>query len=538
MRETPVLIAGGGPVGLALAADLGWRGIECVLVEQTDGRISTPKMQEVNVRTMEFCRRWDIADRVMNCPFPDDHPMDVVFVTSLGGYELARMERPARKHQTSGPLSPVNQQICSQTWFDPILCELAQSYSDVTLRHRCRLETFEAHESGGVTAEIVHLDTGERENVRARFLAACDGANSAVRRALGIKLVGSEVLSRPVHMFFRIADLFGKLGLRPGTFYLAIDRNGLWANVRVIDPMAGLWRLMVLDSPADLDPNRIDCNAYLRRALGQDIDVEWVGVSAWTRRGVVAECYSQGPVHLLGDAVHQLSPTGALGMNTGIADAVDLSWKLAAVIEGWGGDGLLTSYDAERRPIGERNVRAATGYFEGHRGFEHGVEAIEDATAEGDEMRKRVGEQLLRDIARMFRTIGVQLGYRYDPSPICVPDETPPPADEPETYVPTARPGSRAPHVWLDDGRSTLDLFGRAFVLLRLGPEAPDPSLLVEAATERKLPLQVVSLYEPEVLQRYGRRFILVRPDGHVAWRGDKIPADVEALVDRARGAV
>jgi FAD binding domain len=236
--------------------------------------------------------------------------------------------------------------------------------------------------------------------------------------------------------------------------------------------------------------------------------------------------------------VHQLSPTGALGMNTGIADAVDLSWKLAAMIEGWGGDRLLASYDAERRAIGERNVRAATRYFEGHRDFERGVEAIEDATAEGDEIRKRVGEQLLRDIARMFRTTGVQLGYHYDPSPICVSDGTPPPADEPEIYAPTARPGSRAPHVWLTDGRSTLDLFGRGFVLLRLGPEAPDPSALTAAATERKMPFQVVTLHEPDVLRRYDRRLVLVRPDGHVAWRGDEIPADVGALIDRVRGAV
>jgi 2-polyprenyl-6-methoxyphenol hydroxylase-like FAD-dependent oxidoreductase len=537
VRETPVLIIGGGPVGLALAADLGWRGIECLLVEQTDGRINTPKMNEVNVRTMEFCRRWGIADKVTNCPFPEDHPMDAVFVTSLGGYELARMERPAKKHQTAGPVSPMIQQICSQTWFDPMLRELAQSYSGVTLRHRCRLEAFEVGD-GGVTAEIVYLDSGNRERVNARFLAACDGANSSIRRALGIKLIGSEVLSHPFHMFFRIPDLFGKLGIKPGTFYLAIDRNGLWANIRVIDPVEGLWRLMVLDSPADLDPNEIDRDAYLRRALGRDIDVEWVGVSVWTRRGVVAERYSEGPVHLLGDAVHQLSPTGALGMNTGIADAVDLSWKLAAVIEGWGGDGLLASYDAERRPIGERNVRAATGYFQGHRDFERGVETIEDATAEGGEIRKRLGEQLLRDIARMFRTTGVQLGYRYDPSPICVPDGTPPPADDPENYVPTARPGSRAPHVWLGDGRSTLDLFGSGFVLLRLGPEAPDPSALQRAATQRKLPLQVVTLREPEVLQRYERRLILVRPDGHVAWRGDGIPGDAEALIDRARGTV
>jgi 2-polyprenyl-6-methoxyphenol hydroxylase-like FAD-dependent oxidoreductase len=577
-----VLIVGGGPVGLALAADLGWRGIGCILVEQTDGRINTPKMNEVNVRTMEFCRRWGIADKVINCPFPDDHPMDAVFVTSLGGYELARMERPAKKHQIAGPLSPMIQQICSQTWFDPMLRELAQSYPKVTLRHRRRLETFEADENG-VTAEIVDLDTGGHEIVKARFLAACDGANSGIRRALGVKLVGSEVLSRPFHMFFRIPNLFGKLGIKPGTFYLAIDRNGLWANIRVIDPVEGLWRLMVLDSPTDLDPNTIDRDAYLRRALGRDIDVEWVGVSVWTRRGVVAERYSEGPVHLLGDAVHQLSPTGALGMNTGIADAVDLSWKLAAVIDGWGGDGLLASYDAERRPIGERNVRAATGFYQGHRDFERGVETIEDATAEGDEIRKRLGEQLLRDIARMFRTTGVQLGYRYDPSPICVPDGTPPPTDDPETYVPTARPGSRAPHVWLDpstrppamagghslgippenrgvvlserseskddgsgargkpgglhDGRSTLDLFGRGFVLLRLGPDAPDSTALTRAAARRKMPLEVVNLHEPEVLQSYGRRLVLVRPDGHVAWRADEVPADSAALLDRVRGA-
>jgi hypothetical protein len=225
-------------------------------------------------------------------------------------------------------------------------------------------------------------------------------------------------------------------------------------------------------------------------------------------------------------------------MNTGIADAVDLSWKLAAVIEGWGGENLLASYDAERRPIGERNVRAATGFYQGHRDFERGVEAIEDATADGDEIRKRLGEKLLRDIARMFRTTGVQLGYRYDPSPICVPDGTPPSADDPETYVPTARPGSRAPHAWLGDGRSTLDLFGRGFVLLRLGLEAPDPSAFAKAAAQRKMPLQVVTLREPEVLQRYDRRFVLVRPDGHVAWRGDEMPADPTVLVDRVRGAV
>jgi hypothetical protein len=169
--------------------------------------------------------------------------------------------------------------------------------------------------------------------------------------------------------------------------------------------------------------------------------------------------------------------------------------------------------------------------------FEEGFDDIEDATPAGDEIRRRLGQQLMRDVARMFRTTGVQLGYRYDPSPICAPDGTPAPADEPEDYVPSARPGGRAPHVWLADGRSTLDLFGHSFILLRIGADAPTVSELVQAAARVKLPLDIVTLIEPEVMERYGSPLVLVRPDGHVAWRGDEPPTDVDALIDRVRGA-
>ena len=184
IREIPVLIVGGGPVGLALAAELGWRGVECLLVEQTDGVIHTPKMNEVNIRTMEFCRRWGIADRVLNCPFPQDHAMDIAFVTSLSGYELARQKRPAKQDQKPGPNSPMNLQICSQLWFDPILRDFALSFDAVDFVHRCRVEGF--RETGdGIEAELHHLDGGTTERVRARFLAACDGptAKSARRWA-------------------------------------------------------------------------------------------------------------------------------------------------------------------------------------------------------------------------------------------------------------------------------------------------------------------------------------------------------------------
>jgi hypothetical protein len=417
-----------------------------------------------------------------------------------------------------------------------MLQDLARSFSGVKLAHRCRMESFEA-DSDGVTAKLTHLDSGKQETVRARHLAACDGAGSPVRRKLGIGLQGKMELSRPLHMYFKTPDLFGQLGIPRGTFYLTIDKGGLWANVRVIDPRAGLWRLMLLDTPPDFDASHIDCDAWLRRAINRPMKVEWVGHSVWVRRGVVAERYTEGRVHLLGDAVHQVSPTGALGMNTGIADAVDLAWKLEAVEKGWGGSHLLSSYDAERRPAGARNVRHATGFYQGHLNFDKGIAAIEDDTPEGDALREKMGSQLMSGVGAMFRTRGVQLGYRYDDSPICTPDGTPVPPDEPDEYVPTARPGARAPHAWLDDGRSTLDLYGRGFTLLRLGADAPEVTPLSEAATTRGVPMTTVSLAKPDIASIYERKLVLVRPDGHVAWRGDSLPNDLLNLVDQVRGA-
>ena len=535
-RETPVLIVGGGPAGLALAAELGWRGAECVLVEQTDGAIHTPKMNEVNTRTMEFCRRWGIDDQVMNCPFPADYPMDIVFVTSLGGYELGRMKRPARRDQRPGPHSPMNLQACSQLWFDPMLRRLASSFASVTLLHRCRLDRFE-DTGDGVTAEVTHVDSGARERIHARFLAACDGGTSAIRRQLDIPLDGTEVLGRPVHFYFRAPGLLAAMGREPGTFFLAIDRDGLWANIRVVDPANHLWRLMVLDSDAELDPATVDPEPYLRRALGRDVAVEWVGISVWTRRGVVARRYREGNVFLAGDAVHQLSPTGALGMNTGIGDAVDLGWKLAAVQAGWGGTGLLDSYDPERRGTGARNVGMATEFYNDHLGYTGGVPWIEDDTQEAEARRRALGGTLVENVARMFRSLGLQIGYRYDESPICVADGSGAPPDDPAEYRPTARPGARAPHAWLADGRSTLDLFGRGFTLLRFGGDAPDPAPLATAAAARGVPLEVADSGDPAIARLYERALVLVRPDGHVAWRGDAPPADSGALIDRVRGA-
>jgi len=418
-------------------------------------------------------------------------------------------------------------------WFDPILQRFARAFPHVSLRYRTRLESFEATEAG-VTAELVDVVSGRRERIEAEYLVGCDGASSLVRRALGIGLDG-KALGHPVHLYFRAPNLLEICGPPPTTFFVNADRQGVWSNLRIIDPVNAMWRLMVLDAGPEVTPETIDREAYLRRAIGRPFDVEWLGSSVWTRRSVVAEQYSSGRVFLAGDAVHQLSPTGALGMNTGIGDAVDLGWKLAAVLRGWGGPRLLSSYDAERRPVGTRNVRMAMQFYAEHGKFD-GLAAIDDDSSEGALVRLRVGEALVRDIGRMFRTTGLQLGYRYEDSPICIPDGTPACPDDPEDVIPTTRPGSRAPHLWLSDNRSILDLFGNGFVLLRFGSGALDVSAFETAARERGVPLKTVSVREPQAARLYERDLVLVRPDGHVAWRGDALPGNAQDVMDRVRG--
>ena len=538
-QKFPVLIVGGGPVGLALAAELGWQGIKCLLIEQGDGIVKTPKMNEVNTRSMEFCRRWGIAEQVLDTPFPLDWPKDVVFITTLSGYELGRVKRPPRQVRASEH-SPEYTQTCSQHWFDPILQRFARSFPQVELRYRCRFEALEETASG-VIATVVDTTTGEREEIAADYLVGCDGAGSAVRRALGIALTGHGLLGHAVNMFFRAPRLLERCGKEPGTFFIPVDRGGVWANLRIIDPKNALWRLMVNETGGDTTVESVDKQAYLRRSLGRDLDVEWVDINVWRRQSVVAESYRRGRVFLAGDTVHQVSPTGALGMNTGLGDAVDLGWKLAAVIHGWGGAALLASYEPERRPVGQRAVGSATQFHALQSGWGDGLDALEEASAEGDALRARVGETLVTQIGREFRTMGLQLGYRYEDSPICVADGTPPLPDDPETYRPATRPGMRAPHAWLSPpdskgGRSTLDLFGRGFTLLCFNI-AVETQGIADAAKMRGVPLTIINIDDRAIGNAYERNLVLVRPDGHVAWRGDLSPANAAALLDRVRGA-
>lgn len=532
--DVPVLIVGGGPVGLAMAVDLGWRGVSCTLVEQGDGEVVHPKTNGVNMRTMEYCRRWGIADIVRENGYPKGRARDHIYFTTLTGWEIARQVNPAydEVHPPRGTLEPF--QRCPQTVFDPALQQCARSLEPVTLRYHTRCLGVEQDEHG-VTARLrTTQDGGDEETVRAAYVVACEGARSPIRDALGITLEGTPVLGYATNVLFRSKEFATMHDKGDGRSYLAMGPDGQWASVNAIDGK-DLWRFQVRGS---LDPDswgKVDVDADLERFAGRKFDYEVISVLEWIRRQLVADRYQEGRILLAGDCIHQLTPAGSFGMNTGIGDVTNLSWKIEAALDGWAGDGLLPSYTTERRPIGKRNVDyAAARYARGEK-VTPTPHILEDSP-EGARERKEVGERIMQDVISP-PNFGLQIGYRYDDSPIICQEPGPTPPVERESYTPTTRPGARAPDARLKDGRPVIDLFGRRFTLLRLGGDPPDTNALEEAAQDRSVPIKTIAINEPEITDLYERSLVLVRPDGHVAWRGNQPPEDALAVIDRVRGA-
>jgi len=530
----PVLIAGGGPVGLALAIELGTAGIECLVVEKRDGSISIPKMSGLSVRSMEFNRRWGIAETVQNSGWPKTHPQGLVYCTSMVGFELARNHRPAYVDDNP-PYTPEPRVACAQIFYEPILLAKARSLPSLTIRHLTSLDSFTQDEDG-ITATITDRQGGESETIRAKYLVGCDGADGTVVTALGLGYEGLGFVANSVNVFFRSAELMKIHDKGWSRFFRFTDAGGTWGEIIGIDGKE-LWRLSVLKADSAFDTDR-----YLRRLIGRDdVPYEILSVMAWERRERVAARYRDRRVFICGDAAHQNSPTGGLGLHTGLADAVDLAWKLIATWRGWGGDKLLDSYEAERKPIALLNMQACTDEFVLLAELPGGPEIAEDSPA-GAALRTRWAEayRTANGVNGPTFTENLRLGYYYEGSPVTVPDGTPPIPYETVAFVSNARPGTRAPHAWLDTDkkRSTLDFFGNnRFVLLRLGAELPEVESLADAAAARGMPLEITDLADAKLVELYQRRLVLVRPDGHVAWRGDAVPQDAGALIDRVRGA-
>jgi 2-polyprenyl-6-methoxyphenol hydroxylase-like FAD-dependent oxidoreductase len=532
VHDTQVLIAGGGPVGLGLAIELGLRGVATILVETRDGNIAVPKMSNVHVRSMEFCRRWGIADQVIAAGWPPHHPLDLIYVTTMTGYELARTRIPSYAAEPHHPFSPVRDRHCPQLWFDPILRDFARTIEGVSLRYFTRLDGFVA-DADGVTATVADMKTGATSRISARYLVGCDGAQSNVRAQLGIGTGGAGLLDLSVTIFIRSEELGRMHDKGWCRLYRFVDATGCWSELIALDGKA-LWRLTVLTGLDDnFDPD--DC---VRRMAGTPFAYEIISVLRWDRIEFVADAYRSGRVFLAGDSAHQNSPTGGLGMNTGLADAVDLGWKLAARLEGWGGEGLLRSYEIERRPVAVRNTIYCSDQFYDAVGTP-GDPALDDASEAGARARRHTSAVIAKShsITTFMASYTLRLGFCYEDSPVICADPAVPPMDYRAHYRQSARPGVRAPHVWLEDGRSSLDLFGDGFTLLRLGAAPPSGEGIAAAALRARVPLTVVALDHAEMARLCGFPLVLVRPDGHVAWRGEEEPADAGALVDRVRGA-
>jgi 2-polyprenyl-6-methoxyphenol hydroxylase-like FAD-dependent oxidoreductase len=530
----PVLVIGGGPVGLALAGDLGWRGIACTLVEQSDGSIYQPRMDLVGIRTMEFCRRWGLVPAVEGSPYPRDYAQDNIYLTSLTGYELGRERFPGIGQAPPPKQSPQRRERCPQNMFDPILRAFAASQKNVALRYRTRLVSF-TQNADQVTAVVENAETGAREEILARYIVGCDGARSLVRETLGIAMQGNPVLTYTTNVIFRCPHLLSLHDKGKAYRHIFIGPEGTWSTIVAINGRDE-WRFSIIGGSEQRDYTTDDIKATIRRAVGRDFDFEILSVLPWVRRELIADRYRGGRGFIAGDAVHVMSPTGGFGMNTGIQDVVDLSWKLAAMIEGWGGDNLLDSYSIERQPVGTRNVTEASGNLRRMLSVPPHPDLLDD-TPQGAATREKVGREFSETMRREWFTLGAHLGYRYEGSPICWPDGTAAPPDDPRVYAPTARPGHRAPHAFLADGRSTLDLFGRGFALIGFGADAAEAAPLLEAARKRHLPLTFTTIAEPHIAALYERKFVLVRPDGHVAWRDDRMPEDALCVIDVVRGA-
>jgi 2-polyprenyl-6-methoxyphenol hydroxylase-like FAD-dependent oxidoreductase len=535
-KRYPVLIAGGGPVGLSLAIELAYRGVRCLLVEQSDGSVEFPTTNLANTRTVEHLRRWGIADRMrFESGYPTNYPRNYLFVTRMDGYELARFDHPANGDPAArSPYSPEGRLWISKPYFDPVLHRHVNALPTVEIRYETSCEAFR-QDARRVIAEIVDHKTARRDTIEADYLVGCDGGRSNIRRALGIQYQGVFAQGMNVAVLFRAPALAqGKHG--PAVQYQIVNGqvNGAIAAVDGKE----LWRLNIRNVREE-QLEVLNPRDKLRAALGKALPFEVLAVRPWTGHCVVAERYQQGRVFLAGDAAHLNWPTGGFGMNTGVGDAVDVGWKLAAVLAGWGGTKLLDSYTSERKPIAMINVNEAAemrANFDNQTPFSP---KIEDDSAEGTRLRQEARAAILHTRAKEFQhdSAGIELGYRYEESPICVSDGTPAPPLDHGLYVPSTWPGARAPHVWLADRKSTLDLFGRSFTLLNLAARNGDTSRFTAAASAVGMPLGVISLDEPRVKAAYERALLLIRPDGHVAWRGDSAPGNLPEIIDRVRGA-
>lgn len=530
--ETFVLIVGGGPVGLSAAIDLTWRGVPHILVSENLETARHPKCNTTNTRSMEHFRRLGIARELRSEALPDELERASAYVTRYCGYEFGRLPRAYADWPT--PEVPA---VISQIVLERTLLQIAESRHGGPLLFGHRLESFSTNDDG-IVADVVNVTSGERKVIRARYLLGADGASSTVRRTLGFPMIGEDGHSPRAFMggtmlshFIRVPGLAAASGRRPSHMTWVINPD-MRAMMYAQDGREH-W-VTHYQVPSGVDWREIDPRKIIRDMIGADIDFEILSGGPWTGGlALVAEHYQSGRVFLAGDAAHLFTPLGGLGMNTGVGDVMNLTWKLAADHQGWAGHALLHSYEPERRPIGVRNSKVGVRCAAVMDNWEISAD-FEAATPQAAAERAALGARAIVEDLPQYRTVGIQLGERYEDSPVVWPDETAAPADDWENYVPVERPGARAPHLWLAPKHSLYDDFGPGLTLLDFGA-AEAAAGIERAARSRGVPLKRLKM-NAENAGPYRSKLVLVRPDQHIAWHGDSVN-DPLAVINRVRGA-
>lgn len=552
--DCDVIIAGGGPVGLFLAAELGMRGLSTAVFDDKPGTSTHPAANANSARTMEHYRRLGIAAEIRSVGLPADHPTDVAYFTRLATHELARLRQPSssfavnrlRELESIWP-TPELPHRCSQLYVEPVLRRAAESHARNRVQYLSTVQNVQ-QDDDGVLAEIAGPD-GAILSCRARYLVGCDGPRSTIRSLMELHYAGTAgekrgfMGGRMAAAYFSAPALQERLKGKRAWQYWTLNP----VQRSLILEVDGRGRFIInIQLREDQEPDDDDVGRRIATAVGFELPFELISNSAWTAGfALVAEKMRVGHVFLAGDAAHLFTPTGGLGYNTGIEDAANLAWKLEAMIKGDGGPALLDSYEAERRPGAHRNTGFARQFADSIGNVPVPAE-IESDTPAGHAARQAVGSYLNFHAYKEFSIPGVHLGARYEGSPIVSTEAGCAPPDMANLYVPCGRPGHRAPHLWLDDGQSLYDQFGQGFTLLRLGaassaaagPSAGKKNANRAGLADRAYPpgIRDLSVAGSQARDLYGADYVLIRPDQHIAWRGNRLDDAYAAALDRTLG--
>ena len=534
--DASVIVVGAGPVGLALAINLGRAGIKTILLERNPEPQFLPKMERCNARSMEMFRRIGLSKKIRDAGLRADCPMDVFIVEDLTKPALLEEKHPSIQtfqgkikacKDLSMPLEPY--QLISQYTLEPLLKAEAEALQSVEVLFGHEFMEF-SQSDDGVSVRFKDSD-GQSKTLTAAYLVGCDGGSSPIRKQLGIKLRGEGGILELQQALFYCEELFERLphgsGPGQGRHYHRADAEHTFL---IMQDSTKHWSLHATVPDAEAMKRKFE------EIVGFPVNYELLSCAPWRQNLLLADRYREGRVFLAGDSVHLVIPTGGLGMNTGVGDAFDLAWKLIGTLKGWGGPELLDSYEIERRQVGDRNVGASRYANVGRQKWRSiATDEIFSGTEAGESLKRKLIQVADSEQRKGNRMIGAELGYRYVDSP-CIDNVPGGPEHRVGEYNPNVWPGSRLPHCWLDDASALQDQLPETYVLLSLGKKSLDTSKLRQSYEKIGAPVTEVRIESDRLRDLYGFDFLVLRPDMHVVWRGNDAPQNPQEIASISTG--